>query len=71
MHVCLGLQREEFTREPALLKKLCGAVRDGVTVENACDLFSAVDRLCGDDAEDGEGQDEGPRKEEEEVTVLL
>ncbi|XP_046905530.1 AP2-interacting clathrin-endocytosis protein isoform X2 [Hypomesus transpacificus] len=59
-------RREEFTREPALLKKLCGAVRDGVTVENACDLFSAVDRLCGDDAEDGEGQDEGPRKEEEE-----
>ncbi|XP_062308417.1 BTB/POZ domain-containing protein 8 isoform X2 [Osmerus eperlanus] len=59
-------RREEFTREPALLKKLCGAVRGGVTVENACDLFSAVDRLCGDDTEDGEGLDEGPRKEEEE-----
>ena len=61
------MQREEFTREPALLKKLCGAVRDRVTVENGCELFSAVDHLCGDDAEDGFVQDEGPRKEEEEV----
>lgn len=41
-------QREEFTRDPTLLRKLCVAVREGVTVENCCDLFTAVNRLCGD-----------------------
>lgn len=46
------LQREEFTREPALLKKLCSAIREGATVDNCCRLFAAVHRLCGDDADD-------------------
>lgn len=41
-------QREEFTRDPTLLRKVCIAVREGVTVENCCDLFTAVNRLSGD-----------------------
>ncbi len=41
-------QREEFTRDPTLLRKVCVAVREGVTVENCCDLFTAVNRLSGD-----------------------
>ncbi|XP_047230317.1 AP2-interacting clathrin-endocytosis protein isoform X1 [Girardinichthys multiradiatus] len=41
-------KREEFTREPTLLKKLCLAVREGVTVDNCCDLFTAVHSLCED-----------------------
>lgn len=49
---CILLQREEFTREPTLLKKLCSAIREGVTVDNCCDLFAAVYLLCGDDMED-------------------
>ncbi|XP_040039818.2 BTB/POZ domain-containing protein 8 isoform X2 [Gasterosteus aculeatus] len=53
-------RREESTREPASLKKLCSAVREGVTVDNCCDLFAAVHCLCGDDM--GE---EGGRKQEE------
>ncbi|XP_037390809.1 AP2-interacting clathrin-endocytosis protein isoform X1 [Pygocentrus nattereri] len=40
-------RREEFTRDPALLRKVCVAVREGVTVENCCELFSAVDQLSG------------------------
>ncbi|KAM6921179.1 BTB/POZ domain-containing protein 8 [Xenentodon cancila] len=44
--------REEFTREPALLKKLCSAIREGVHVDNCCDLFTAVNYLCGDDFEE-------------------
>lgn len=44
-------QREEFTRDPALLRKVCVAVREGVTVENCCDLFTAVNRLSGDPSE--------------------
>lgn len=44
------LQREEFTTEPALLRKLCSAIREGVTVDNCCDLFTAVHSLCGDDS---------------------
>lgn len=43
---CLS-QREEFTRDPTLLRKVCVAVREGVTVENCCELFSAVDQLSG------------------------
>ncbi|KAM4549186.1 BTB/POZ domain-containing protein 8 isoform 2-T3 [Odontesthes bonariensis] len=42
-------RREEFTREPTLLKKLCLAIKEDVTVDNCCDLFTAVHRLCGDD----------------------
>ncbi|KAB5584231.1 hypothetical protein PHYPO_G00105010 [Pangasianodon hypophthalmus] len=38
---------EEFTRDPTLLRKVCVAVREGVTVENCCELFSAVDQLSG------------------------
>ncbi|XP_013880553.1 uncharacterized protein KIAA1107 [Austrofundulus limnaeus] len=45
-------RREEFTREPAVLKKLCSAVSEGVTVDNCCDLFTAVHSLCGDDLEE-------------------
>ncbi|XP_030582691.1 AP2-interacting clathrin-endocytosis protein isoform X2 [Archocentrus centrarchus] len=44
--------REEFTREPTLLRKLCSAIREGVTVDNCCDLFTAVHFLCGDDFEE-------------------
>lgn len=40
-------QREEFTRDPTLLRKVCVAVWEGVTVENCCELFSAVDQLSG------------------------
>ncbi|XP_043097812.1 AP2-interacting clathrin-endocytosis protein [Puntigrus tetrazona] len=41
-------RREEFIRDPTLLRKVCVAVREGVTVENCCDLFTAVNRLSGD-----------------------
>ncbi|XP_062853382.1 BTB/POZ domain-containing protein 8 [Trichomycterus rosablanca] len=40
-------RREEFTRDPTLLRKVCAAVREGVTVENCCELFTAVDQLSG------------------------
>lgn len=69
MHVQLSvypvtvLQREEFTREPALMKKLCSAIREGVTVDNCCDLFTAVHGLCGDDLEE-DVQLEQQRQEE-------
>ncbi|XP_034386173.1 AP2-interacting clathrin-endocytosis protein [Cyclopterus lumpus] len=53
-------RREEFTREPTLLKKLCSAIREGVTVDNCCELFAAVHLLCGDDMEE-----EGCQKPEE------
>uniref|UniRef100_A0A3Q2ZN21 BTB domain containing 8 n=1 Tax=Kryptolebias marmoratus TaxID=37003 RepID=A0A3Q2ZN21_KRYMA len=56
-------RREEFTREPALLKKLCSAIREGVTVDNCCDLFTAVHGLCGDDLEE-DFQLEQQRQEE-------
>uniref|UniRef100_A0A3B5K608 BTB domain containing 8 n=1 Tax=Takifugu rubripes TaxID=31033 RepID=A0A3B5K608_TAKRU len=45
-------KREEFTSEPALLKKLCSAIREGVTVDNSCDLFTAVNHLYGNDIEE-------------------
>ncbi|XP_071392196.1 BTB/POZ domain-containing protein 8 [Centroberyx affinis] len=60
-------RREEFTREPTLLKKLCSAIREGVTVDNCCDLFSAVDYLCGDEVEEGsplEQREEEPFRRE-------
>ncbi|XP_034559467.1 AP2-interacting clathrin-endocytosis protein [Notolabrus celidotus] len=63
-------RREEFTREPTLLKKLCSAIREGVTVDNCCDLYSAVYLLCGEDMEDdshlelrGDKQEEPFRRE--------
>ncbi|XP_066521252.1 BTB/POZ domain-containing protein 8 isoform X2 [Hoplias malabaricus] len=40
-------RREEFTHDPTLLRKVCVAVREGVTVENCCELFTAVDQLSG------------------------
>lgn len=52
----LPLQREEITREPTLLKKLCSAIREGVTVDNCCDLYAAVHSLWGDGVEEEGGQ---------------
>ncbi|XP_055021055.1 LOW QUALITY PROTEIN: BTB/POZ domain-containing protein 8 [Boleophthalmus pectinirostris] len=45
-------RREEFTTEPMLLRKLCSAIKEGVTVENSCELYTAVHWLCGDDLEE-------------------
>ncbi|KAI7807396.1 hypothetical protein IRJ41_003153 [Triplophysa rosa] len=59
-------RREEFTRDPTLLRKVCVAVREGITVENCCDLFTAVDRLCGDPAEVDIIADDKASLEEEE-----
>uniref|UniRef100_A0A665WB69 Si:ch73-389b16.2 n=1 Tax=Echeneis naucrates TaxID=173247 RepID=A0A665WB69_ECHNA len=58
-------RREEFTREPTLLKKLCSAIREGVTVDNCCDLFAAVNYLCGDDMEEDSLLEQRGRKQEE------
>ncbi|KAL2090351.1 hypothetical protein ACEWY4_015039 [Coilia grayii] len=41
-------RREMFTQDPTLLRKLCEAVREAVTVENCCELYLAVQQLCGD-----------------------
>ncbi|XP_020486298.2 BTB/POZ domain-containing protein 8 [Labrus bergylta] len=61
-------RREEFTREPTLLKKLCSAIREGATVENCCDLYTAVYLLCGEDDDSllepgGQNQEEPFRRE--------
>ncbi|XP_031431285.1 AP2-interacting clathrin-endocytosis protein isoform X2 [Clupea harengus] len=45
-------RRETFTQDPALLRKLCAAVREAVAVENCCELFVAVQQLCGDGPEE-------------------
>nr|XP_033477377.1 AP2-interacting clathrin-endocytosis protein isoform X1 [Epinephelus lanceolatus]XP_033477378.1 AP2-interacting clathrin-endocytosis protein isoform X1 [Epinephelus lanceolatus] len=58
-------RREEFTREPTLLKKLCSAIREGVTVDNCCDLFAAVYCLCGEDPEEDSLLERGGQKQEE------
>ncbi|XP_059196792.1 BTB/POZ domain-containing protein 8 [Centropristis striata] len=58
-------RREEFTREPTLLKKLCSAIREGVTVDNCCDLFAAVYFLCGDDLEEDSLLAQAGQKQEE------
>ncbi|XP_070688197.1 BTB/POZ domain-containing protein 8 [Pempheris klunzingeri] len=58
-------RREEFTREPTLLKKLCSAIREGVTVDNCCDLFAAVYHLCGDEMEEDTLLEQGGQKQEE------
>ncbi|XP_026160887.1 AP2-interacting clathrin-endocytosis protein isoform X1 [Mastacembelus armatus] len=58
-------RREEFTREPTLLKKLCSAIREGVTVDNCCDLFAAVNYLCGDDMEEDPPLKLGSQKQDE------
>ncbi|KAG7271354.1 hypothetical protein CRUP_006846, partial [Coryphaenoides rupestris] len=57
------LRREEGTREPALLRKLCAAVREEVSVENCCSLFSAVDAMLPGG---GLGEENGPHREKEE-----
>ncbi|KAL7397231.1 hypothetical protein ABVT39_018903 [Epinephelus coioides] len=62
-------RREEFTREPTLLKKLCSAIREGVTVDNCCDLFAAVYCLCGEDAEEDSLLERGGQKQEESRAV--
>ncbi|KAM4739291.1 BTB/POZ domain-containing protein 8 isoform 3-T4 [Anableps anableps] len=56
-------RREEFTREPTLLKKLCLAVREGVAVDNCCDLFTAVHSLC-EDGSDGDFHLDRQKQEE-------
>nr|XP_020465623.1 uncharacterized protein KIAA1107-like isoform X2 [Monopterus albus] len=58
-------RREEFTREPTLLKKLCSAIREGATVDNCCDLFAAVNYLCGDDVEEDSLLELGGKKQQE------
>ncbi|KAI4828389.1 hypothetical protein KUCAC02_022485, partial [Chaenocephalus aceratus] len=58
-------RREEVTREPTLLKKLCSAIREGASVDNCCDLFAAVYLLCGDDGEEDSPLQQGGRKQEE------
>ncbi|XP_062280702.1 BTB/POZ domain-containing protein 8 isoform X2 [Scomber scombrus] len=58
-------RREELTREPTLLKKLCSAVKEGVTVDNCCELFTAVHFLCGDDGEDDFPSEQGGQRQEE------
>ncbi|XP_034091511.1 AP2-interacting clathrin-endocytosis protein [Gymnodraco acuticeps] len=58
-------RREEVTREPTLLKKLCSAIREGASVDNCCDLFAAVYLLCGDDGEEDSLLQQGGRKQEE------
>lgn len=35
-----------------MLRKLCSAIREGVTVDNSCDLFTAVNHLYGKDIEE-------------------
>ncbi|XP_075997648.1 BTB/POZ domain-containing protein 8 isoform X1 [Genypterus blacodes] len=66
--------REELTREPTLLKKLCSAIREGVTVHNCCDLFSAVDYLSGGDVEEASPSEQRQPKQEEpfmeEICIL-
>ncbi|TDH08292.1 hypothetical protein EPR50_G00096210 [Perca flavescens] len=57
-------RREQFTREPTLLKKLCSAIREGVTVDNCCDLFAAVYNLCGDDMEEDSLLEKGEQRQE-------
>ncbi|KAG7488245.1 hypothetical protein MATL_G00032360 [Megalops atlanticus] len=56
---------EEFSLEPCMLKKICMAVKNGVTVENCCSLFVAVDSMAdGEDAE-GDLEENGGQREEE------
>ncbi|CAL8392581.1 unnamed protein product [Boreogadus saida] len=60
------LRQEQVTREPALLKKLCAAVREGVDVENCCSLFSAVDALQEGELGPPTEEEQGPPTEEEQ-----
>ncbi|KAK2907462.1 BTB/POZ domain-containing protein 8 isoform X1 [Channa argus] len=58
-------RREEFTREPTVMKKLCLAVRESVTVDNCCDHFAAVNSLCRDHMEDSAFLEQGAQKQEQ------
>ncbi|XP_072295258.1 BTB/POZ domain-containing protein 8 [Eucyclogobius newberryi] len=57
-------RREELTTEPMLLRKLCSAIKAGVTVENSCELFTAVHWLCGDELEESGQSQQEPFKQE-------
>lgn len=48
-----------------MLRKLCSAIREGVTVDNSCDLFTAVNHLYGEDIEEYPSQEEGGEELEE------
>ncbi|XP_030647543.1 AP2-interacting clathrin-endocytosis protein [Chanos chanos] len=67
-------RREEFTLDPTLLRKVCVAIREGVTVENCCELFTAVDQLVGDgsaiETDDTVGQEERVEPFWSEVRLL-
>lgn len=66
------MQREEFTSEPALLRKLCSAIREGVTVDNSCDLFTAVNHLYGEDIdEESLLEEEEGKLEEVQISRFL
>ncbi|XP_041694682.1 AP2-interacting clathrin-endocytosis protein-like [Coregonus clupeaformis] len=56
--------------EPALLKKLCSAIGDGVMGVNYCDLFTAVDHLAGEKDMEGETPLEEEVQREEEIGAL-
>lgn len=49
-----------------MLRKLCSAIREGVTVDNSCNLFTAVNHLYGADI-DEESPLEEPGEKLEEV----
>ncbi|KAJ0032099.1 hypothetical protein NQD34_002180 [Periophthalmus magnuspinnatus] len=57
-------RREEFTTEPMLLRKLCSAIKEGVTVENSCELYTAVHWLCGDGLKESGLLQTGQRQQE-------
>ncbi|XP_019904803.2 AP2-interacting clathrin-endocytosis protein isoform X2 [Esox lucius] len=60
-------ESEESTREPALLKKLCSAIRDRLTVDNCCDLFATVDHLAGEEVKgEGSALEERVHRDEEQ-----
>ncbi|XP_061093208.1 BTB/POZ domain-containing protein 8 [Conger conger] len=57
---------EEFSLEPRTLKKICAAVKDGLTVENCCRLFAAVDGMAGNEEEGDEFPEEMGTKGDQE-----
>ncbi|KAI1889360.1 hypothetical protein AGOR_G00178450 [Albula goreensis] len=62
----LTLRRtEEFSLEPRTLRKICAAIKNGVTVENCCGLFAAVDAMAGDEDPEGDREDNGDQRDEE------
>ncbi|CAN9500866.1 unnamed protein product [Ophioblennius macclurei] len=57
--------REAITREPLLLRKLCSAIADRVTVDNCCYLFTAVNLVCGDESDKATVLEQQEQKPEE------